>query len=344
MNHPPSNHRGQPQRRPSPPYDPRREAAKRAYYEKKRRQRRRARILLACAALLVFALLIFLIGLIVRGIMAAVNDSEKSLPVDGTTPYNSQITSIDTTSDHSVTPSDTSTAEAKKEEPTYELNFQADLSDYEKYMEPEDRDAYLILVNASHPLDGGYVPDDLIDVVNTRTDGRAIQKMCRTAEKALEALYMEAAAEGIIRADTPSGYPLSVTSAYRDYGTQNYLFGQYTQNEMANNKNLTQAQAEAIVETYSCRPGTSEHQTGLCCDMHTLNGADISFENDAAAVWLAENAWKFGFILRFPKDKTDITGISFEPWHFRFVGRYHAYQIHKDGLCLEEYLEKLQNS
>jgi len=221
------------------------------------------------------------------------------------------------------------------------MAFASDLKDYEKYMNPtEDRDDYLILVNAQNAISASDKPDDLVEVTNTRTD-REKQLMRKTAEKALQALYIEAHAQGMMSPDTPSGYPLSVTSAYRSYETQNYLFSSYVQKEMANNPGWTKAQAEAKVETYSCRPGTSEHQTGLCIDMHTLSGADVSFANYEQAAWLAENCWKFGYILRFPKDKVKETGISYEPWHFRYVGRYHAYQIWSQGLCLEEYIAQL---
>ena len=65
---------------------------------------------------------------------------------------------------------------------------------------------------------------------------------------------------------------------------------------------------------------------------------DESFANYAVFAWLRENAWKFGFILRFPSDKVEITGYDYEPWHYRFVGRYDAYMIQKDNLCLEEYV------
>ena len=110
---------------------------------------------------------------------------------------------------------------------------------------------------------------------------------------------------------------------------------------MKNNPSLSREQAEAIVMAYSCKEGTSEHQTGLCCDMHDLSGADISFANSDIYPWLRENAWKFGFILRFPEDKVDVTKISYEPWHYRYVGRYHAQKIHESGMCLEEYVSKL---
>ncbi|MFR5864844.1 MAG: D-alanyl-D-alanine carboxypeptidase family protein [Acutalibacteraceae bacterium] len=85
----------------------------------------------------------------------------------------------------------------------------------------------------------------------------------------------------------------------------------------------------------------SEHQSGLCVDMHNLPSANISFGETAQAKWLAENAHRFGFILRFPADKTDITGVQYEPWHFRFVGREAATEIYEQGLCLEEYLGQI---
>ena len=92
------------------------------------------------------------------------------------------------------------------------------------------------------------------------------------------------------------------------------------------------------MSTYSARPGESEHQTGLSCDLHNLSQASTEFKDQPVYGWLSENAWKFGFILRFPEDKTEITGYSFEPWHYRFVGRRVAWQIKNAGQCLEEYL------
>jgi len=71
--------------------------------------------------------------------------------------------------------------------------------------------------------------------------------------------------------------------------------------------------------------------------MHNMSSAVTAFEDQDAAKWLAENCHKFGFILRYPKDKTGITGISFEPWHFRYVGRYHATKMYELDMCLEEY-------
>lgn len=214
------------------------------------------------------------------------------------------------------------------------VTFLTDLSAYEEYMNPADRDGYLILVNNDNTLDETYLPTDLTDLVDTRKDGRNVQKMRLYAAKSLEALYIEMRAAGY--------KDVSVTSAYRSYAYQNSLFNTYTNNEMKKNPSLTLAQAQAITATYSAQPGTSEHQTGLCCDMHNLGAADVAFAKKEAYTWLKDNAWKFGFILRFPEGKEDITNISFEPWHYRFVGRYHAKAIYDSGLCLEEYLNRVE--
>lgn len=232
-----------------------------------------------------------------------------------------------------VEPVDT-TQPIEQNEPDITVSFQSDLSAYEEYMNPADRDAYLILVNSTHSIDENYLPDDLTALVDTRKDGRNTQKMAKTAAMALEAMFIEMRACGYT--------DVSVTSAYRSYSYQSQLFNMYTDNEMAKNPSLTRAEAEAITVTYSNRPGTSEHQTGLCCDMHNLSSADQAFAKKEAYTWLKENAWKFGFIIRYPEDKQDITKVSFEPWHYRFVGRYHAKAMKDSGMCLEEYVESLQ--
>ncbi len=211
-----------------------------------------------------------------------------------------------------------------------EVKFTADLSAYEEYFDPADNSDYLLLVNYENLLDASYIPPDLTAVVNTRNDGRETQQMRLYAEKALEAFFIEMNANGIS--------DVSVTSAYRSYEYQQTLFSTYTSNEIAKNPSLTQEQAEEIVATYSARPGTSEHQTGLACDMHNLDSASTEFQSTDAYKWMSENAWKFGFILRFPEGKEDITKISFEPWHYRYVGRTAAYEIYTGGYCLEEYV------
>ena len=75
--------------------------------------------------------------------------------------------------------------------------------------------------------------------------------------------------------------------------------------------------------------------------MHNIGSAEVSFAKKPEAKWLAENCYRFGFILRYPEDKTDITSITYEPWHFRFVGREAATKMHENGMCLEEYIEHI---
>lgn len=216
--------------------------------------------------------------------------------------------------------------EPEIEEKTPDLGFLTDLSAYEQYMNPADRDEYLILIGVNNPLEESYVPDDLVDVADTRKDGRAVQQMRLYAAKAMEAMFIELRANGYT--------DVSITSAYRSYSYQNTLFNSYIKQY----PNLTYEEAFKIVSTYSAIPGTSEHQSGLCADLHNLPAADVSFAQKEAAKWLKANCWKFGFILRFPENKEAVTGITYEPWHFRYVGRYHAQKIMEGGLCLEEYM------
>ena len=232
----------------------------------------------------------------------------------------------------------------------YRYEFKSDLSEYEKYMNVQGED-YLILVNPSHPLKSTYEPDDLISVESTR-EGRAKTKLRVYAAKALEALYIEADANGMLFENRAKGSDgrshsnvLSVTTAYRSYKTQKSLYNGYVERDAKLYPEMTLEEVKAMVATYSCPPGTSEHQTGLCVDMHNWHTAGRYMADDFAAspvgVWLAENCYKFGFVLRFAKDKTDITGITFESWHYRYVGRFHATRMHELNMCLEEYVEYL---
>ncbi|MBQ4328085.1 MAG: M15 family metallopeptidase [Clostridia bacterium] len=214
-----------------------------------------------------------------------------------------------------------------------DFEFKTDLSAYEQYMNPADRDGFLILVNKTNHIDGSYIPEKLTILKDTRKDGRANQMMVETAAKALEAMFIELRAAGY--------NDVSVTSAYRSFAYQESLFNSYYERDRNRYPDWTDEQVKNHVLTYSAFPGTSEHQTGLCCDMHNLGSADVAFAQKEAYKWLKENCWKFGFIIRFPEDKVDITGYSFEPWHYRFVGRYHANAMRQRGMCLEEYVEYL---
>ena len=214
-------------------------------------------------------------------------------------------------------------------------------------MDPEGND-YLILVDAAHPLSKDYVPKDLTVCANYRRDGRDPQTMRLFAAKAMDALFLEAEADGMLYKNKVEGHEsqvLSLTTAYRSYSYQEYLFNSYVKRDQEEHPDWTHEQVVKEVSTYSCPPGTSEHQSGLCTDMHNWPTAGRYMAKDFAASpagkWLQENCYKFGFILRFPEDKTEITGITYESWHFRYVGRFHATRMHELNMCLEEYLDYL---
>ena len=218
--------------------------------------------------------------------------------------------------------------------------FSADLSAYEEYMDPKNdlRDAFLLLVNKEHPIGSDYVPAELEYVPQKfcAYSGDYQARMTPYAAKAMTAMLTEAGEHGI--------NDVKITLAYRSYAVENYLYNQYYNEEKALHPDWTHEQLCLQVETYKAPPGKGEHQTGLCADMHNLYNrpdSDINdFKYSEAYKWFKENCWKFGFILRFPEGREDITGYQFESWHYRFVGRYHAKRIYDQGITLEEYLIK----
>lgn len=221
-------------------------------------------------------------------------------------------------------------------EKVYEYEYKTDISQYEIYIDPPEteRNDYLLLINYENLLSEDYKPNDLIQIP-TRA-GRDVQYMRNTPANALKAFLNEAKACDI--------KDVTVTSGWRSYNTQVWLLSQQVAKYEASPYFMSNEDAYNLAITEVAIPGTSEHQSGLCVDMHNLPSADISFANTASAQWLADNCYKFGFIIRFPKDKTEITKISFEPWHFRFVGRYHATRIHEMQICLEEYIDYLEQN
>lgn len=222
------------------------------------------------------------------------------------------------------------------------------MKEYEKYLNPEDRDAYLVLVNKENPISSEYIPSDLVDLPESIKNG-AINcgQMRDYAAKALEAMIKEIEAD--YRKDYPGQTsPILAQSGYRTYQYQSGLFNGYIEKEMEKDSTLTYEQAREKVLTYSALPDCSEHRTGLCIDLIDTRRMELEnpFTNPYWTEWLEANAWKFGFILRYPestedKDFESITGYSYESWHFRYVGRYHAERISASGLTLEEYLDTL---
>lgn len=142
-----------------------------------------------------------------------------------------------------------------------------------------------------------------------------------------EKMYLDAKKEGII---------LTPCSGYRSYERQKTLFNTRVENEMRKNK-LTRQEAIKKVSTTTLPPGTSEHNLGLAMD---ITSVENSFKNSKQYKWLVKNAHKYGFILRYTQKGMSVTGIIYEPWHWRFVGVENAEKIKKSGLTLEQYLDK----
>lgn len=224
-------------------------------------------------------------------------------------------------------PSDTESETMKPETYTYRI----DIEPYRVALFTTDP-AYRVLVNKTHTVDEGYAPMHLSTLDGSYTLYGKEVKLDAIAALAAEALVRELWAHGWTN--------IVVTSGYRTYAYQSSLFTQYMEEEQATHPDWTREQVVEQVLTYSARPGTSEHQTGLCLDLIDRQdpALDESFADLPAYSWLEQNAHKFGFILRFPKGKESVTGYSYEPWHYRFVGVEAATAIYRQGLTLEEYL------
>ena len=125
-------------------------------------------------------------------------------------------------------------------------------------------------------------------------------------------------------------YSYDITSAYRSVATQQYIWDKRLKNYQASG--YSYSQALAMVEAYVAIPGTSEHHLGLAIDISGSN---------SVCQWLEDHSWEYGFILRYPEGKEDITGIQYERWHFRYVGKELAAELHELGMTLEEYMDML---
>ena len=129
-----------------------------------------------------------------------------------------------------------------------------------------------------------------------------------------------------------------ICSSYRTMDKQKKLYKNKVDEHLA--QGYSQESAESAAGELVAVPGTSEHQFGLALDIVDVANQvpDERQENTEVQKWLMKNSWKYGFILRYPTDKSDITGISYEPWHYRYVGKEAAKEIYEAGICLEEYL------
>lgn len=187
----------------------------------------------------------------------------------------------------------------------------------------EKEEYYLLLANAENPL-----PQDWSIQTEEVQNG---YEMDRRAAPAMREMIQAAKEDGV---------ELMLCSAYRSVEKQQQLFDRSQQAYMAQGMSEEEAYAKTATET--AIPGTSEHQTGLAADIvtPTYQMLDAGFADTPAGQWLSEHAAEYGFVLRYPQDKQEVTGIIYESWHYRFVGKTHAKLMKESGLCLEEYLQQ----
>ena len=187
------------------------------------------------------------------------------------------------------------------------------------------------LINIDNQLDRNYRPENMINIASYV---RAIRNPILLEENAANA-YIRMVASMREYGITD----MAAISGFRDWDHQNRLHNAQIERHA---RYLPMAEARARAATIVAPPGASEHQSGLAIDVSSAEvGFSLTarFENTRSFRWLSENAHTYGFIIRYPRDSTDITGFIFEPWHLRYVGAEHAIRIFEAGVTLEEYLE-----
>jgi len=187
--------------------------------------------------------------------------------------------------------------------------------DYAYYTNVQSTDTSLnelLLVNKYYQLNREYVPDDLVSV----SPYGSVRMVNFAAEAFID----------LCDAAEDEGYTIIGISGYRSYNTQENLYNRYLKKD-----------PQWLVDTYSARPGFSEHQSGLAIDVSSNNQDILTFEMSNSFKWMKDNAHLYGFILRYQKGKEDISGYKYEPWHYRYVGKEIAATLYSTGMTYDEY-------
>lgn len=210
----------------------------------------------------------------------------------------------------------------KTEEIVTDVNIGIDKPYYTNTKPSKLLNSNLILVNKYNYLTEDYIPENLEEI--SIEYARSGMQLVSEAKETFETLSQEAKKDGMT---------IIAMSSYRSYDYQVNLYNNYVKSD-----------GKDAADTYSARPGFSEHQTGLAVDIYNKELPYTSFEETKEFEWMQKNAYKYGFILRFPKDKVNITGYQYEAWHYRYVGKKAAKYIHDHNITLEEYyIKKVEN-
>jgi len=191
------------------------------------------------------------------------------------------------------------------------VNIGLNIDFYSQYSAVENAGNNLVLVNKYNKLADEYVPNDLVALSGT-------MMISERAKDHITELVSDA---------TNEGYYVCYYSGYRSFDLQTRLYNNYVKRD-----------GEKAADLYSARPGFSEHQTGLVIDLCSTDRKTIK-ENTPLYEWITTNAHKYGFIIRYPKNKTNITGYQFEPWHLRYIGVEHATKVNMLNITYDEYYD-----
>lgn len=195
------------------------------------------------------------------------------------------------------------------------VNIGLDKPYYTNIKEANKLNKTTILVNKYTSLPKDYIPNNL-ENLDEKYSVKGM-KLVKEAKEAFEALSKDASLNNLT---------IKAMSTYRSYHYQENLYNNYVKTD-----------GEDEANKYSAKPGHSEHQTGLALDVYNEALPYTDFEKTEEYKWMQENAYKYGFILRYPKDKENITGYSYESWHYRYVGFEIAEYITKNNLTYDEY-------
>ncbi len=196
------------------------------------------------------------------------------------------------------------------------VNVNRDKPYYEDLQTTKESDGIAMLVNKYHALSKDYEPDDIVKVSTTYSySGMSLKK---EAYDAFKKLADDAKKEG---------YTIVILSSYRTYEYQDELWS-----KRKNKNGIEQADA------YAARAGSSEHETGLAIDVADYNHP-MNFGEQESFTWMINNSYKYGFILRYPEGKENITGYDYEAWHYRYLGPELATKVYNEGITYDEYYE-----
>ena len=299
---------------------------------RRQRQVRRNRIILACAAAALLIIIIVIISVSMKGCSKSKNADkngksttakvEESTPTkenentsegaDSTNADNSSATMSDITS---TTASSNSSEYPAPEIPSGNVVSKGTTSKGFKIQEINGA-TYIdgvLIANKTYALPQDFIPTNPDQPVNADRSSTCLDKTLMSAWNTM------------LKDTTAKGLNIYIASGYRSYNYQVNVYNRYVKSDGA-----------AVADTYSSRPGNSEHQTGLCFDLNTI---EDSFQYTNEGKWINDNCYKYGFCIRFPKGKDSATGYQYESWHLRYVGIDLATKLYNNGdwLSLEEY-------